>query len=118
MDYAGINVLISGSAFPPIYYGMYCNMNLALFYLIIIAAIASTLFVTCLFDWIHREENRTYKAICFGGFGLFLAVPALHVVINEQFFSGGDNFTMLTSLPFLLCIGLSYLSGLYVYTVK
>lgn len=54
MDYAGINVLISGSAFPPIYYGMYCNMYLAMFYLIIIAAIASTLFVACLFEWIHR----------------------------------------------------------------
>jgi predicted membrane channel-forming protein YqfA (hemolysin III family) len=53
-DYAGINILISGSAFPPIYYGMYCNLNLTIFYLTLIAIMAVCLFTICLFEWIHK----------------------------------------------------------------
>ena len=48
-DYAGINILISGSAIPPLYYGLYCHPALAKFYIICIAIIAVTLFTASLF---------------------------------------------------------------------
>lgn len=48
-DYAGISILISGSAFPPLYYGMYCQLEVALVYLIAILAVATFCFVVCLF---------------------------------------------------------------------
>jgi adiponectin receptor len=54
-DYAGINVLIPGSTFPPVYYGLYCNLPLATFYLGLMSSIAITIFTMCLFDWIHKE---------------------------------------------------------------
>jgi adiponectin receptor len=89
-DYAGINILISGSAFPPIYYGMYCNLNLAVFYLSLIAVIATAVFITSLFEWIHTEGNKIYKALLFGGFGVFLIVPVSHMLINEYLGNWGD----------------------------
>lgn len=56
-DYAGINILISGSTFPPLYYGMYCNLEVALFYLIAILFVALFCFSVCLFEWIHRPGH-------------------------------------------------------------
>lgn len=56
-DYAGVNLLISGSAFPPLYYGMYCQFEVAIIYLIITLCIASACFVICLFEWIHRAGH-------------------------------------------------------------
>jgi hypothetical protein len=44
---------------------------------------ATALFVLCLFEWIHRDENKTYKAIFFGGLGLFIAVPMNTLEMRE-----------------------------------
>ena len=52
-DYAGVNLLISGSAFPPLYYGMYCQLEVAIVYLTLIILIAISCFTVCLFQWIH-----------------------------------------------------------------
>lgn len=54
LDYAGVNILIIGSSFPPFYYGMYCNFLLAAFYLAIISLLGSSLFVVSLFEYLHR----------------------------------------------------------------
>lgn len=118
LDYAGINILISGSAFPPLYYGLYCNINLAIFYLSLIAIIATAVFIICLFEWIHKEGNKIYKALLFGGFGVFLIVPTSHMLINEYIGNWGDNFTLVHCVPWIVCVGASYLFGLYVYTVQ
>ena len=48
-DYAGINLLIAGSTFPPVYYGMYCNIEVALIYLSIAILMAIFSFIVCLF---------------------------------------------------------------------
>ena len=34
-DYAGISILIAGSTFPALYYGMYCYLEVAIVYEII-----------------------------------------------------------------------------------
>lgn len=49
LDYAGINVLIVGSSFPAVYYGMYCNFSLVFFYLVIISTLGLSLFILSLF---------------------------------------------------------------------
>lgn len=48
-DYAGINVLIAGSSFPPVYYGMYCNIDVAIIYLSFAILLAIICFIVCLF---------------------------------------------------------------------
>jgi adiponectin receptor len=86
-DYAGINVLIAGSTFPGLYYGMYCKMNLALFYIGLIATIAIGLFILSVFEWMHTNKYRTFKSLCYGGFGVFTGIPLIHMTINEIFFN-------------------------------
>lgn len=98
---------------------MYCNPGLALFYLIFIVSIGSTLFIVTLFEYLHRPENFVLKSVAYGGFGVSLAIPMTHAFINEVVFNNyGDTFTMITSLDDYICCGIAYLFGLYVYTVR
>ena len=73
---------MAGSSFAPMYYGMYCDFLVAAFYLVIICIGAFTLFVICLFEWIHRPGNAWIKAFMYGGFGLSLSIPLFHLIIN------------------------------------
>lgn len=92
-DYAGVNLLISGSAFPQLYYGMYCNIEMAIIYLTCIVIVAVGCFVACLFEWIHRPGHEAYKGWLFAGFGLSLGIPVSHMLINEIFYNNyGDPF--------------------------
>ena len=81
-DYAGINLLISGSTFPQFYYGMYCNIEMAIIYLTCIVIVAIGCFIVCLFEWIHRPGHEAYKGWLFAGFGLSLGIPVTHLLIN------------------------------------
>ena len=48
LDYAGISILIAGSGFPPLYYGLYCNLNIGFLYLFCSSSIAIALFFLAL----------------------------------------------------------------------
>lgn len=82
LDYAGINILIAGSSFPALYYGMYCSFNLVIFYLTIICLLGFSLFIASLFEYLHRPEHLTLKSLAYGGFGVSLSIPLAHAVIN------------------------------------
>ena len=117
-DYAGINILISGSTIPALYYGLYCHPALAKFYIVCICIIAVILFTASLFEFMHTPKFRTFKSICYGAFGVIVSVPMFHMVINEAFFHDGDQFTFLNSIPLFLALGASYLGGLIIYTKR
>jgi adiponectin receptor len=118
-DYAGINLLIAGSAFPPLYYSMYCQIAVAIVYLSISFVIAVFCFIVCLFEWIHRPGHEKYKAFLFGGYGVSMMIPISHLIINEVIYDNyGDPYIFSVSLPYYLLLGVSYLSGLYIYTVR
>lgn len=119
LDYAGINVLIVGSSFPAVYYGMYCSFSLVIFYLIIISGLGLSLFIVSLFEYLHREENLKIKSLCYGGFGISLSIPLLHILINSIVFNNyGDPFSNKDSVGYYLLCGFFYLFGLYIYTVR
>jgi adiponectin receptor len=91
----------------------------AAFYLVFIVSGALTLFIVSLLDFLHRPENKTIKALCFGGFGIALGIPLFHIALNEVIFDNyGDPFRISGSLPFHLVSGFAYLFGLYIYTVR
>ena len=117
-DYAGINVLISGSTVPALYYGLYCQPALAKFYIICTFTLAISLFTASLFEFMHTEKFRTFKNICYGSFGIIVSAPMFHMLINEIWFGNGDKFTFLSSLPLFLAMGASYLGGLVIYTKR
>jgi len=55
----------------------------------------------------------------FGGFGLSNFIPIAHLLINELVFNNyGDPYEFSPSLPYMLLLGASYLTGLYVYAVR
>jgi len=112
-------LLISGSAFPPLYYGMYCNFDVAIIYLTLILIVACCCFVICLFEWIHRPGHEHYKGWLFAGFGISLGIPVAHMVINEIFYENyGDPFVFTSSVPYIALLGASYLGGVYIYVVR
>jgi adiponectin receptor len=117
-DYAGINILISGSIIPTLYYGLYCHPSLAQFYISCVVIIAIILFTASLFEFMHTPEFRTFKSICYGSFGIIVSVPLFHMLINEVFFPNGDKFTFVNSIPLFFALGASYLGGLVVYTKR
>lgn len=57
--------------------------------------------------------------MAYGGFGISLAIPLTHMIINEIAYDNyGDPFSLYTSIIQYLLVGASYLGGLYVYTVR
>jgi adiponectin receptor len=55
----------------------------------------------------------------FGGYGVSLLVPISHLVINELIYDNyGDPYQFSISLPYYFLLGVCYLGGLYVYTVR
>ena len=118
-DFAGISLLIAGSAFPTFYYSMYCQMAAATIYLTFTISAAVLCFIICLFEWIHRIGNEIYRSVVFGVFGTSMLVPLAHLVINEVVYNNhGDPFKFSTSLPYYVLLTISYGSGLYIFTVK
>jgi adiponectin receptor len=119
LDYAGINILISGSSFPALYFGMYCNFSLVIFYLIFICSLGITLFILTLFKYLHRPENFVLKSLAYGGFAVSLAIPLGHGIVNEVIFNNyGDSFSIKSSMVYYVFGAISYIFGLYVYTVR
>ena len=110
---------MAGSSFPPMYYSLYCNFQVAIFYLVIICSGALCLFFISFFEWIHQPQRANLKAALYGGFGLSLSIPLAHITINEVVYNNyGDSFQLTTSIPYYILLGASYLFGLYVYTVR
>ena len=83
LDYAGISFLISGSMFPPLVYGFYCNPIVYIIYESLIGSACFVVFIVSLFDTIHKQENSKIKGILYGGLGVFATGPFFHLVFNE-----------------------------------
>lgn len=82
-------------------------------------SIGISLFILSVFEWLHRPEQVNVKAFLYGGFGVFNIIPMSHLLINDFFFDNfGDTYSFSPSLPYYFMIGVSYLTGLYVYTVR
>jgi adiponectin receptor len=118
-DFAGISLLIAGTAFPCFYYGLYCQMAVATIYLTWTFAAALACFVVCLFEWIHKAGNEKYRSVVFGSFGFSMAVPISHLVINEAFFDNyGDPYEFSSAGVYYAILISCYIVGLYVFTVR
>lgn len=78
-DYAGISILITGSTFPPLVYGFYCQIFYAKLYLSLVGGTSIIVFFVSLGDKIHKEEYKKIKAFMYGGLGLFAGAPLLHL---------------------------------------
>jgi len=118
-DYAGISILITGSAFPPLVYGFYCQPFFAKLYLTLIGSTSVVVFFVSLGDKIHKEEYKKVKAFMYGGLGIFAGTPLIHLLYLTLTTEGpSDNLSFANALPHYLAMGVSYLGGLAIYTTK
>jgi predicted membrane channel-forming protein YqfA (hemolysin III family) len=81
LDYAGIILNVVGTGIAPIYYSLYCNLGVATVYLTVMIVFGTGLFVALLGNWIHREENKHWKPVMFGAFGLTYVIPYAHFML-------------------------------------
>jgi len=117
LDYAGISILITGSAFPGFVYGFYCQPFFAKLYLTIIGATSIVVFFVSLGDKIHSPPYRHMKSAMYGGLGVFAGLPIIHLVYLTMTEANG-NLDFVTSLPYYLAMGVAYLGGLTIYSFK
>jgi len=82
LDYAGVSILITGSAFPAFVYGFYCQFIYAKIYLTLIGTTSLIVFFVSLGDKIHSEPYRGLKSIMYGSLGVFAGLPMLHILYN------------------------------------
>lgn len=105
--------------FPPFYYGMYCQLDVAILYLTCTILFALLCFLICLFEWIHRPQNKKYKGLLYATFGGSLTIPMCHLLLNELIYGNyGDSFEFSSATPYYLLLGVCYLVGLYIYVAQ
>jgi adiponectin receptor len=115
-DYAGISVLITGSCFPALVYGFYCQPTTATIYLTILSVTSLVVFVISLGDAIHTDKYRKWKGIMYGSLGVGSAAPVLHLIYNETLIGPGtDYLPFASSMAYYVAMGACYLVGLYLY---
>jgi len=116
LDYSGISLLISGSTFPPLYYGFYCQLEVGIFYMALIGLACFCVFIMSLKDFFHKIEFLTKKSLTYGCLGVFAGVPIFHLYINEAYLNNfGDLYSSNPAVPYFLLMGVAYLGGLSLY---
>lgn len=85
LDYTGISVMIVGSYFPPIYYGFYCHMELAIWYLSIISLLGVVGVCVSLIPIFSSPRFRVVRTVFFLLFGFFAVFPVPHLIaLNDK----------------------------------
>jgi len=112
IDYAGIAILISGSCYPPYYYGFYCSPFFSIFYIAFITVFSVTVFFCSLKPDFTSPAKRKLRGGLFLGLGLSTAVPFLHIALFGKYTTG-----ILTNatLKNWWIGGISYIVGVILY---
>ncbi|RIB08273.1 adiponectin receptor protein 1 [Gigaspora rosea] len=113
-DYIGIVFLITGSFYPVIYYGFFCNEYLKIIYLsfITILGIATTFLAVS--PKFRHPQFRWFRTSLFLSLGLSAVIPLTHAVILY----GIELCFFVISLKWLLLTGILYIIGALIYGAR
>lgn len=114
LDYCGINVLITGSFVPWVYYGFYCDSRSRILYLAGVCFLGAASVVVSWWDKFSKPEWRLFRTGVFVTFSLSGLAPAVHFGIRE----GCQNYAAVKTLTWLFVMGGLHLAGAVVYTVR
>ncbi|KAL0277187.1 UNVERIFIED_CONTAM: hypothetical protein PYX00_004554 [Menopon gallinae] len=114
LDYCGIAIQIMGSFVPWLYYGFYCRQKLILIYLSIEIILCITSIVVSLWDRFSLPRYRPLRTGVFMFYGLSGIIPAVHHTVSE----GWPNAVYQASLGWIILMGLLYILGATVYTLR
>eukprot|EP01138_Halocafeteria_seosinensis_P003803 gb/GECG01003889.1/.p1 GENE.gb/GECG01003889.1/~~gb/GECG01003889.1/.p1 ORF type:complete len:522 (+),score=37.59 gb/GECG01003889.1/:1-1566(+) len=115
IDYAGINVLIAGSAVPIIYYGFSCDTfwRTAHFAIFGTACLAST---TCIVvPYFSKPSFAPLRVGVFIGTGLFGVIPVIHMLYMNYDL---ELELLLPAVWHLVAMGTFYILGAVLYAVR
>jgi len=109
MDYTGITILIAGSFFPPVFYGLHCSSALKWSYIICILLMAFLTICALMNEKYAGPEYTQMRTSLFVGLGLFGLVP-----VGQHFITYG----MTDMAVHLLTMAALYLLGTVFYVMK
>jgi len=110
LDYAGIVLLISGSATPIIYYGFFCAPWTRFLYITSLWVLGAFVFTIVVLPVYRDQRYRLLKTICFVALGHAGVIPVAHF----QWHLGHVHFVM----AWMLCMGACYLTGAFIYIAQ
>ena len=111
LDYSGIAILITGSAFPPIIYGFACSPGIKYTYLSLISSFCALAFIVTLLPNTDKPQYRRLRGILFIAVGLLAGAPAIHSAIS-------NDPNILVKLFYWAMGGIVYVSGALLYVAR
>jgi adiponectin receptor len=118
-DLAGISILVFGSSFATFYYSFYCMPFIRNFYNTLSFIFCFSVFIVSLGDKIHTIEYLKWKAFMYGGLGITNFFPYIHIfILGYKSSPENDYLPFNESALWILLMGLLYLGGLVIYTLR
>jgi len=114
LDYCGIAFLTVGSFIPWLYYSFYCRFIPKVVYMTLIVILGTFALIVSMFDKFATPPYRPLRAGIFIGLGLCGAVPCLHYIIVEGFWSGIYQ----SSVGWLSLMAIIYITGAVIYAAR
>ncbi|EGR29870.1 hypothetical protein IMG5_147130 [Ichthyophthirius multifiliis] len=119
LDFAGVSLLVSGSTFPPFYYGFYCNFYLAYFYLSLVTIVSAFVFLVSIQEFINKPEYFAFRSFIQGLLGFFSSIPIGHLIYLEVFKeNNNDTYSTANSIGYYLVVCFCYLIGLIIFALR
>lgn len=85
LDYSGIAFLITGSSIPAYYYGFYCTRLAQYIHIGMITILCGVCLVVCMWRKFHTPNYRATRFAVFVLFGLYGAVPFVHIFLRDGY---------------------------------
>lgn len=94
LDYSGIALLITGSSIPAYYYGFYCSQTARCVHIGTISALCIVCLIISMWRRFHSPGLRTVRFAVFVLFGLYGAVPFVHIYLRDGYTLATDAYAM------------------------
>ncbi len=114
LDYSGIAFLITGSSVPAYYYGFYCTSLAQIIHISVIVILCVVCIAVSLRSKFHTPKYRVVRFFVFVLFGLYGAVPSVHIFIRE----GYTVSTQAYALWGIITMAAIYIGGGVLYALR
>lgn len=114
LDYAGIGILIGGSAVPILYYGFFCRPALQAAYLTLMFVASITSVCITFVDRFQQPAYRVARMLVFVSNGLAGAIPLAHMLLSAGLHSPEVDAILWK----LLAMGGLYIGGAMLYAAR
>ena len=94
LDYSGIAFLITGSSIPAYYYGFYCAWVPQYIHIAVITILCVVCVAISMWNRFHTPNYRVVRFAVFVLFGLYGAVPFVHIFLRDGYTQASKAYAM------------------------